>query len=267
MEGDVITLQDIFLFDFGMGVDEHGRFQGHLKATGVRPEVRREARRPRHPPRPGGLPARGLLPQGGRRPVNRLAPAPPARRAVVVVASLGVAVALGRPRWPHVDRRRRSCRSGRSNALKPAAARHRRTSTPTGRARRPRSSPNGTEGHARHAHAAAAGTPTVHRRGPRHVQRRPRPPAALVAAKAALRRGSTAAPATAASTSSSPSTRPTTPACRCRRSPATPAKLLDAIDQVAPPAHAEAHGQDRPVVGAAPGRRRPERQQRPAART
>ncbi len=37
MEGDVITLQDIFLFDFGMGVDEHGRFRGHLKATGIRP--------------------------------------------------------------------------------------------------------------------------------------------------------------------------------------------------------------------------------------
>ena len=38
MEGDVITLQDIFLFDYGMGVDEHGRFLGHLKATGVRPK-------------------------------------------------------------------------------------------------------------------------------------------------------------------------------------------------------------------------------------
>ena len=38
MEGDVITLQDIFLFDFGMGVDEHGRFLGHLKATGTRPK-------------------------------------------------------------------------------------------------------------------------------------------------------------------------------------------------------------------------------------
>jgi len=38
MEGDVITLQDVFLFDFGMGVDEHGRFRGHLKATGVRPK-------------------------------------------------------------------------------------------------------------------------------------------------------------------------------------------------------------------------------------
>jgi len=38
MEGDIITLQDIFLFDYGMGVDEHGKFRGHLKATGVRPK-------------------------------------------------------------------------------------------------------------------------------------------------------------------------------------------------------------------------------------
>ena len=38
MEGDVITLQDAFLFDYGMGIDEHGRFKGHLKATGVRPK-------------------------------------------------------------------------------------------------------------------------------------------------------------------------------------------------------------------------------------
>jgi pilus assembly protein CpaF len=37
MEGDVITLQDVFLFDYGMGVDDKGRFKGHLKATGVRP--------------------------------------------------------------------------------------------------------------------------------------------------------------------------------------------------------------------------------------
>jgi pilus assembly protein CpaF len=38
MEGDVITLQDIFLFDFGMGVDDDGRFKGHLKSTGIRPK-------------------------------------------------------------------------------------------------------------------------------------------------------------------------------------------------------------------------------------
>ena len=38
MEGDVITLQDIFMFDFGMGLDESGRFKGYLKSTGIRPK-------------------------------------------------------------------------------------------------------------------------------------------------------------------------------------------------------------------------------------
>jgi pilus assembly protein CpaF len=38
MEGEIITLQDVFLFDYGMGVDDEGRFKGHLKATGVRPK-------------------------------------------------------------------------------------------------------------------------------------------------------------------------------------------------------------------------------------
>lgn len=38
MEGDTIVLQDLFLFDYGMGVDEHGRFKGHLKAVGIRPK-------------------------------------------------------------------------------------------------------------------------------------------------------------------------------------------------------------------------------------
>ncbi|MHB8842338.1 MAG: CpaF family protein [Candidatus Aquicultor sp.] len=37
MEGDVITLQDIFRFDFSMGVTDDGRFKGKLKSTGVRP--------------------------------------------------------------------------------------------------------------------------------------------------------------------------------------------------------------------------------------
>ena len=37
MEGDIITLQDLFLFDFGMGVDEDGIYKGRLKATGIRP--------------------------------------------------------------------------------------------------------------------------------------------------------------------------------------------------------------------------------------
>jgi pilus assembly protein CpaF len=38
MEGDVITLQDVFVFDFTAGVDEHGRFKGDLKPSGVRPK-------------------------------------------------------------------------------------------------------------------------------------------------------------------------------------------------------------------------------------
>jgi len=37
MEGDVITLQDIFLFDFHAGVDENGRYLGTLRSTGLRP--------------------------------------------------------------------------------------------------------------------------------------------------------------------------------------------------------------------------------------
>jgi len=38
MEGDVITLQDIFLFDHGMGFDDSGRSLGSLKSTGLRPK-------------------------------------------------------------------------------------------------------------------------------------------------------------------------------------------------------------------------------------
>jgi len=37
MEGEVITTQDLYKFDYGMGVDEDGRYKGRLKATGVRP--------------------------------------------------------------------------------------------------------------------------------------------------------------------------------------------------------------------------------------
>jgi pilus assembly protein CpaF len=38
MEGDVITLQDIFLFDNSAGFDSEGRSLGTLKATGLRPK-------------------------------------------------------------------------------------------------------------------------------------------------------------------------------------------------------------------------------------
>ncbi|MGH2557137.1 MAG: CpaF family protein, partial [Actinomycetota bacterium] len=37
MEGDVITLQDIFLFNFKAGMDDTGRFRGTLHPTGLRP--------------------------------------------------------------------------------------------------------------------------------------------------------------------------------------------------------------------------------------
>jgi pilus assembly protein CpaF len=37
MEGDIITMQDIFLFDFRAGLDQYGRFRGTLQPTGVRP--------------------------------------------------------------------------------------------------------------------------------------------------------------------------------------------------------------------------------------
>ncbi len=37
MEGDIITLQDVFQFDFHAGVDEHGVYRGVLRGTGLRP--------------------------------------------------------------------------------------------------------------------------------------------------------------------------------------------------------------------------------------
>ena len=38
MESDVITLQDLFTFDYGAGRDENGRFRGRLVSTGLRPK-------------------------------------------------------------------------------------------------------------------------------------------------------------------------------------------------------------------------------------
>jgi pilus assembly protein CpaF len=37
MEGDVVVLQDLYLFDFAMGVGPDGRFRGRCKPTGIRP--------------------------------------------------------------------------------------------------------------------------------------------------------------------------------------------------------------------------------------
>ncbi len=38
MESDVVTLQDIFSFDYSAGRDENGRFRGTLRPTGIRPK-------------------------------------------------------------------------------------------------------------------------------------------------------------------------------------------------------------------------------------
>jgi len=37
MEGEVITLQDLFVFDFSAGFDKGGNFKGHIKPTGLIP--------------------------------------------------------------------------------------------------------------------------------------------------------------------------------------------------------------------------------------
>jgi pilus assembly protein CpaF len=38
MEGDIITMQDLFTFDYSAGRDEQGRFRGGLRSTGLRPK-------------------------------------------------------------------------------------------------------------------------------------------------------------------------------------------------------------------------------------
>jgi pilus assembly protein CpaF len=63
MEGDIITLQDLFLFDYGMGVDDEGTYLGHLKATGIRPSFSQD-----------------LENQGIRLPADLFDPEPFARR-------------------------------------------------------------------------------------------------------------------------------------------------------------------------------------------
>ncbi|GAA1920498.1 CpaF family protein [Nocardioides hwasunensis] len=37
MEGDIVTTQDVFLFDYAAGVDDQGKFKGGLASTGLRP--------------------------------------------------------------------------------------------------------------------------------------------------------------------------------------------------------------------------------------
>src|SRR6476469_3823380 len=42
MEGEIITMQDLFSFDYAAGRDEQGRFRGTLKSTGLRPKFAAE---------------------------------------------------------------------------------------------------------------------------------------------------------------------------------------------------------------------------------
>jgi pilus assembly protein CpaF len=65
MEGEIITLQDLFLFDYGMGVDDEGVYKGRLKATGIRPSFSED-----------------LEDQGIRLPADLFEPEPFARRKV-----------------------------------------------------------------------------------------------------------------------------------------------------------------------------------------
>ncbi|MFB3044247.1 MAG: CpaF family protein [Acidimicrobiia bacterium] len=63
MEGEIITLQDLFIFDYGMGVDDEGVYKGRLKATGIRPSFSED-----------------LEDQGIRLPADLFEPEPFARR-------------------------------------------------------------------------------------------------------------------------------------------------------------------------------------------
>ncbi len=38
MEGEIITLQDIFVFDYSAGMDDKGNYIGTIKSTGLRPK-------------------------------------------------------------------------------------------------------------------------------------------------------------------------------------------------------------------------------------
>ena len=61
MEGDVIVMQDVFVFEQTGVVD--GKIQGRLKPTGIRPKFVEKFEVQGHPPAPGPLRLRVL---GGR---------------------------------------------------------------------------------------------------------------------------------------------------------------------------------------------------------
>jgi pilus assembly protein CpaF len=62
MEGEIISLQDLFLFDYGAGIDDDGKFRGHLRATGLRPKFVEHLAE-----RGVKIPVEVFAPDGGRR--------------------------------------------------------------------------------------------------------------------------------------------------------------------------------------------------------
>ena len=69
MESDVITLQDIFLFDYSAGRDDAGRFLGGMQPTGIRPKFTQDLA-----DLGVELPVAALLPSGSLTMSRRLAP-------------------------------------------------------------------------------------------------------------------------------------------------------------------------------------------------
>ena len=125
MEGDVITLQDIFVYDHSMGFDENGQSLGRLRATGLRPKfIDKLAQRERQGRPDAVRHGRDLTVTRLRRPTRR------ARTRLGLVA----AARARRSRWslpPGVRRRgqhrpRRARRGRHPGALLPARRRRRR---------------------------------------------------------------------------------------------------------------------------------------------
>ena len=126
MEGDIITLQDVFIFDYSAGFDENGKFQGAAAIDGPAPALPRAAHRPRRPRRPRRLHARAdaaMRPPHPARPLRALAGCPRCCWRTV-----------GRARTP-------TTRSASTTSRPPAAASSMllvRRRPPGGRDRRPR---------------------------------------------------------------------------------------------------------------------------------
>ena len=140
MEGDVITLQDIFLFDYGMGVDEHGRFRATSRPPACGPSSPRSSptwasASARRSSSPSGFARTGdrLGPMSDRvRPGDACSPRPrPGRRPASPAATGRRTAAATVPRRPR-GRRHRPATSTRDLRLRPA------TQADVGRRRRHR---------------------------------------------------------------------------------------------------------------------------------